>query len=151
MTSTRVVTETCRFEQARCPRQESNLCTRFRKPLLYPLSYGGELRFFAGNFAQRRFTILLLAASTISVAALASGNRDAAEASVLLGEARGELVRQHIVGRYLDSSGDPAEALVEKARELRADLVVVGRTLGSGASVSAQVGRSASCDVLIVT
>jgi hypothetical protein len=25
-----------------CPRQESNLCTRFRKPLLYPLSYGGE-------------------------------------------------------------------------------------------------------------
>ena len=27
----------------RCPRQESNLCTRFRKPLLYPLSYGGEL------------------------------------------------------------------------------------------------------------
>ena len=27
-----------------CPRQESNLCTRFRKPLLYPLSYGGSLR-----------------------------------------------------------------------------------------------------------
>jgi hypothetical protein len=24
-----------------CPRQESNLGTRFRKPLLYPLSYGG--------------------------------------------------------------------------------------------------------------
>ena len=24
-----------------CPRQESNLRTRFRKPLLYPLSYGG--------------------------------------------------------------------------------------------------------------
>ena len=90
-------------------------------------------------------------ASTVSVAAVASGNGDAAEASVLLGEARGELVRQHVVGRYYDSSGDPAEALVEKARELRADLVVVGRTLGSGASVSAQVGRSASCDVLIVT
>jgi hypothetical protein len=27
--------------RAECPRQESNLCTRFRKPLLYPLSYGG--------------------------------------------------------------------------------------------------------------
>src|SRR4051794_11022844 len=27
--------------QRQCPRQESNLCTRFRKPLLYPLSYGG--------------------------------------------------------------------------------------------------------------
>src|SRR2546423_2550670 len=27
---------------AECPRQESNLRTRFRKPLLYPLSYGGS-------------------------------------------------------------------------------------------------------------
>ena len=27
---------------SRCPRQESNLRTRFRKPLLYPLSYGGR-------------------------------------------------------------------------------------------------------------
>ena len=27
-----------------CPRQESNLCTRFRKPLLYPLSYGGLVK-----------------------------------------------------------------------------------------------------------
>jgi hypothetical protein len=26
---------------AEYPRQDSNLCTRFRKPLLYPLSYGG--------------------------------------------------------------------------------------------------------------
>jgi hypothetical protein len=25
----------------RCPRHESNMRTRFRKPLLYPLSYGG--------------------------------------------------------------------------------------------------------------
>ena len=24
----------------RCPRQDSNLRTRFRKPMLYPLSYG---------------------------------------------------------------------------------------------------------------
>ena len=24
-----------------CPREDSNLRTRFRKPLLYPLSYGG--------------------------------------------------------------------------------------------------------------
>src|SRR6266550_8074795 len=27
---------------ARCPRPESNQRTRFRKPLLYPLSYGGS-------------------------------------------------------------------------------------------------------------
>jgi hypothetical protein len=25
----------------RCPRQDSNLRTRFRRPVLYPLSYGG--------------------------------------------------------------------------------------------------------------
>ena len=89
-------------------------------------------------------------ASTVSVAAV-SGNGAAVEATVLLGEARDELVRLHVVGRYLDSSGDPAAAIVEKARELRADLVVVGRSLGSSASVSAHVGRSAPCDVLIVT
>ena len=29
---------------AQCPRQESNLRTRFRKPLLFPLSYGGRTR-----------------------------------------------------------------------------------------------------------
>jgi hypothetical protein len=29
------------LHQVECPRQESNLRTRFRKPLLYPLSYGG--------------------------------------------------------------------------------------------------------------
>ena len=28
----------------RCPRHESNMRTRFRKPLLYPLSYGGLRR-----------------------------------------------------------------------------------------------------------
>jgi hypothetical protein len=26
----------------RCPRQDSNLRTRFRRPVLYPLSYGGH-------------------------------------------------------------------------------------------------------------
>jgi hypothetical protein len=31
-----------RLLNGRCPRQELNLCTRFRKPLLYPLSYGGN-------------------------------------------------------------------------------------------------------------
>ncbi len=33
----------------KCPRQESNLRTRFRKPLLYPLSYGGRIAGFAGT------------------------------------------------------------------------------------------------------
>ena len=30
--------------RTKCPRQESNLRTRFRKPLLYPLSYEGVLQ-----------------------------------------------------------------------------------------------------------
>ena len=37
-----------------CPRQESNLCTRFRKPLLYPLSYGGAARTVATRPARAR-------------------------------------------------------------------------------------------------
>jgi nucleotide-binding universal stress UspA family protein len=86
-------------------------------------------------------------ACTVSVAAISSGNGAAVETSVLLGEAREELLRRHVLGRYLDSSGNPAEVLVEKARELRADIVVVGRD----ASGSATVGRHAPCDVLIVT
>ena len=28
------------------PRQDSNLCTRLRRPVLYPLSYGGEIAFY---------------------------------------------------------------------------------------------------------
>jgi hypothetical protein len=28
-------------DKSECPRHESNMRTRFRKPLLYPLSYGG--------------------------------------------------------------------------------------------------------------
>ena len=39
-------------ERAQCPRHESNMRTRFRKPLLYPLSYGGSRR-FAGISASR--------------------------------------------------------------------------------------------------
>jgi hypothetical protein len=33
----------------KCPRPESNQRTRFRKPLLYPLSYGGKNSRFAGK------------------------------------------------------------------------------------------------------
>src|SRR5262245_33886449 len=37
-----------------CPRQESNLRTRFRKPLLYPLSYGGRRQKSKQNQASSR-------------------------------------------------------------------------------------------------
>ena len=32
------------YDITTCPREESNLRTRFRKPMLYPLSYEGEGR-----------------------------------------------------------------------------------------------------------
>jgi hypothetical protein len=32
-----------------CPRPESNQRTRFRKPMLYPLSYGGGMQRLAGS------------------------------------------------------------------------------------------------------
>jgi hypothetical protein len=37
-----------------CPRQESNLCTRFRKPLLYPLSYGGAATDYTASHRRGR-------------------------------------------------------------------------------------------------
>jgi nucleotide-binding universal stress UspA family protein len=69
--------------------------------------------------------------------------------------AREQLQRRHVQARYHDLRGEAAEQLVEKARELAADLIVVGRRgrkplrvlLGS---VSARVVRRASCDVLLV-
>jgi hypothetical protein len=39
--------------RGKCPRPESNQCTRFRKPLLYPLSYGGGSTRFAGYIRVR--------------------------------------------------------------------------------------------------
>ena len=36
-----------------CPRKDSNLRTRFRKPTLYPLSYGGGLREGTGGASRR--------------------------------------------------------------------------------------------------
>ncbi|MEX2256891.1 MAG: universal stress protein [Acidimicrobiia bacterium] len=86
--------------------------------------------------------------SMVSVAALASGYGAAGEPAALLREAREQLLRRLVVARYLDRTGDPVEVLVESARALRVDLVVVGR--GSQRVVSGAVGDCASCDVLIV-
>jgi hypothetical protein len=40
------------LSNAACPRQESNLRTRFRKPLLYPLSYGGGIAVCRGDVVE---------------------------------------------------------------------------------------------------
>lgn len=68
--------------------------------------------------------------------------------------ARERLHRRQIAARYLEPFGDVASEIVEAARLVDADLVVVGRRstreraqLGS---VSARVVRRARCDVLVV-
>jgi nucleotide-binding universal stress UspA family protein len=74
----------------------------------------------------------------------------------LLREARERLLRRQVTARYLEPVGEPAEMLVEAARELDADLIVVGRRNQNAlqrlvlGSVSAKVVRRAPCDVLVV-
>jgi nucleotide-binding universal stress UspA family protein len=69
--------------------------------------------------------------------------------------ARELLLRRHVEARYHEPAGDAAEQLVEKARELDADLIVIGRRSRNPVrallgSVSARVVRRAHCDVLVV-
>jgi nucleotide-binding universal stress UspA family protein len=74
----------------------------------------------------------------------------------LLAEAHEWLLGQQVTATYLEKAGEPADEIVETARALDADLVVVGRRGGGigkepvPGSVSAAVVRDAPCDVLIV-
>ena len=66
--------------------------------------------------------------------------------------ARQQLQQRLVQAGYHETTGEPATQLVKKARELGADLLVVGRRnrrplLGS---VSSKVVRRAGCDVLVV-
>jgi nucleotide-binding universal stress UspA family protein len=67
--------------------------------------------------------------------------------------AREHLLQRHLTARYLEPCGHPAQEIVEAARAVSADLIVVGRRnalrrmLGS---VSASVVHRAPCDVLVV-
>ena len=89
--------------------------------------------------------------SSLAVVTVRTGSVDGATAAA----AREHLLRRHVVARYHEPSGEPAEELVEKAKELDADLIVIGRRsrkplrafLGS---VSARVVRRTDCDVLVV-
>jgi nucleotide-binding universal stress UspA family protein len=72
-----------------------------------------------------------------------------------LDHAREQLLRRQVTATYLQPVGEPAAELVEAARELDADLVVLGRRSRSLrrlvlGSVSAKVVRRAPCDVLVV-
>ena len=89
--------------------------------------------------------------STLSVVTVHNGEIDHSTTA----DAREQLQRRHVGARYHEVHGEPAEQLVAKARELGADLLVVGRRsrkpirapLGS---VSAKVVRRCPCDVLVV-
>ena len=89
--------------------------------------------------------------STLSVVTITDGQ----VGSWATGEARARLLVRNVDARYHEATGEAAEQLVEKASELCANLVVVGRRsrgplrslLGS---VSSRVVRQAPCDVLVV-
>lgn len=92
--------------------------------------------------------------STLTVVSVA---REGGELSAsALEHAREQLLRRHVTATYLQPVGEPAAELVGTARELDADLVVVGRRSHSLrrlvlGSVSGDVVRSAPCDVLVVS
>jgi nucleotide-binding universal stress UspA family protein len=73
-----------------------------------------------------------------------------------LDTARDLLIERLITARYEQRIGDPADEIVGVARDIDADVIVVGRRgpkdrNGAGpGSVSADVVRRASCDVLVV-
>ena len=64
--------------------------------------------------------------------------------SRVTGDAHAQLLVRNVEARYHETTGEPAEQLVEKATELGADLIVVGGSASSG------VVRHATCDVLVV-
>jgi nucleotide-binding universal stress UspA family protein len=89
--------------------------------------------------------------STLAVVMVHAGAIDRSTAD----GAREQLQRRHVEARYHDLRGEAAEQLVEKAHELAADLMVVGRRGRKPlpvlpGSVSARVVRRAPCDVLLV-
>jgi nucleotide-binding universal stress UspA family protein len=92
--------------------------------------------------------------STLAVVSVSCGGNGGAAG--LLGEAHERLLGHQVAATYLEKIGEPAEEIVEAARDLGADLVVVGRRAGRSGeepvpgSVSAAVVRTAPCDVLVI-
>ena len=90
--------------------------------------------------------------STLAVVSVRSA--EATNGRPVIERAHEHLLKRQILARYLEPVGEPAEEIVEAARAVDADVVVVGRRRGdlqrAGGSVSAQVVRLAPCDVLVV-
>ena len=92
--------------------------------------------------------------STLAVISVAL--KDEVDAPDPLAEARERLLKQLVAATYVRRVGDPADEIVAAASDLDADLVVVGRRGGENVarpapgSVSADVVKRATCDVLVV-
>jgi nucleotide-binding universal stress UspA family protein len=92
--------------------------------------------------------------STLAVVSVAREGNGSARG--LLDAAHERLLQQRVPATYVDRVGEAAAELVSAARQLEADLVVVGRRgeTSDGAplpgSVSADVVRDADCDVLVI-
>jgi nucleotide-binding universal stress UspA family protein len=87
--------------------------------------------------------------STLTVVSVEPGpSRDGRNT---LADARERLLLKQVTARYIARGGVPADEIVEAARELQADLIVVGRrTPPADESVSAQIVSAAASDVLVV-
>lgn len=92
--------------------------------------------------------------STLTVVHVAA---EGARTSSVLEDARDRVRRQQVTATYVQRTGEAAHELLEVARELDVELVVVGRRAEDGderstpGSVSGAVVRRALCDVLVVT
>lgn len=101
-------------------------------------------------------TVTLVTARRLLPASPDSAGRELHEYRSVLREGRGRLQERGVAVRVIESLADPAKAIVDAAREVDADLIVVG-TRGRSAparsllgSVSAEVAEHAPCAVEIV-
>jgi nucleotide-binding universal stress UspA family protein len=78
--------------------------------------------------------------STLTVVTVQTGEVGPSAGS----DARDRLRIRHVEAHYHEQTGEPGEQLLDSARSLGADLVVVGGV------VSGRVVRGAPCDVLVV-
>lgn len=114
----------------------------------------------AAGLAKDGASIAVVSVGRLLVSDVRTGDlldpREEEEHERLLVEGREILAREGIPASTVAPHGDPAEALIEAARETDADLIVVG-TRGRGriarsllGSVSTSVVHGAPCDVLVV-
>jgi nucleotide-binding universal stress UspA family protein len=91
--------------------------------------------------------------STLTVVAVAV---EAGADDTALADARDHLPARHVPATYVRAVGDPADELIAAAREVDADLVVLGRRKsrersGREDALGGAVLRRATCDVFVVT